>query len=279
MSALTLTLKDPPDQRVNMSPLVPHRLQRKSLEEIRNIRLTGSRQDLTVGKLFNVSGAQTEHIRMLSGSPMLDAIGSEMTQGLIEVKGGAGDCLGLGMRGGEIRVDGGVRRWAASGMKGGRIHIMGDAGDFLGGALPGSPMGMEDGMVVVSGNAGDRVGDRMRRGILVVEGNAGDYCGSRLLAGTIIILGQAGVAVGFAMKRGSIILAAPPTRIASTFNSCGHLKMEFLRVLFRHLSRSQRRFEAFNAFGPEAERYAGDLAYGGKGEILILDNTLTGTDS
>ncbi|MGH6636027.1 MAG: hypothetical protein ACRED0_07790 [Gammaproteobacteria bacterium] len=92
-----------------------------------------------------------------------------------------------------------------------------------------------------------------------------------MFAGMIVILGKAGAAVGFGMKKRSIILALPPVRITSTFDSCGHLKMEFLRLLFRH-------FEQFNSFGPEAERYAGDLPYGGKGEILILDNTLTGPE-
>lgn len=255
-----------------MSALTPDRLQGKGLEEISKLRLARSRQDCSVGELFNVSGDETEHIRILHGSLMLDAIGAEMSHGLIEVKGGAGDYLGMKMRGGQINVSGGVGRWAATGMKGGRIRITGDAGDFLGGALPASPMGMEDGMVVVSGNAGDRIGDRMRRGSLVVEGAAGNYCGSRMLAGTIVILGKPGTGVGFGMKRGSIILGLPPERMTSTFNSCGLLKMEFLRVLFRNLGGAEHCLEAFNVFGPEAERYAGDLAYGGKGEILILDH-------
>lgn len=274
MNPLTLTLKERPKHSVDVSPITPDNLQGKALTDIKATRLSSGNASLSIGQLFNVSGNNTEHIRILQGGADLDYIGYAMSHGCIDVKGGAGDYLGKDMHGGSIRVEGDTGRWAATAMQGGRIEINGNTGDFVCGALPSTPMGMQDGMVVVSGNAGDRAGDRMRRGMLVIEGDAGDYCGSRMLAGTVIILGTAGKAVGFAMKRGSIVLANRPKGVTDTFNYCGPLKMEFLRVLFRHLGNLGERFETFKSFGPEVERYVGDLAHGGKGEILILDNAL-----
>lgn len=278
MKPLTLTLKERSIHGVDLSPITPNGLHGKTVKQIKAIKLSTAKQKVAVETLFNVSGTNTDHIRILQSSHHLYKIGHAMAHGQMEVKGGAGDYLGQAMQGGTITVEGNVGNWTANGMSAGTINIKGNVRDFLGGALPGEAVGMENGTIVVSGNAGDRVGDRMRRGLLLIEGDVGDYCGSRLLAGTIIVLGQADKSVGFGMKRGTVLLCNPPRALTATFNSCGQLKMEFLRILFQHLGNSDRRFEHFKSFGPTAERFAGDLAHGGKGEVLVLEDAVLRVD-
>ncbi len=276
MSALTFKLKKAPKGSVDVSPLTPDQLHGLAADKIGKLKLKGDGYTASVEDLFEISGEDAANILFKRGSPRLDSLGARMSGGRIEVSGDAGNYLGYAMSGGSIKVTGNAGHWAASSMAGGDLEIEGNAGDLLGGAIPGAPMGMEDGTVIVSGNAGDRVGDKMRRGLLLVKGHAGTFSGSRMLAGTVIILGNVGDSVGFGMKRGTIILANAPERMTGTFNSCGYLKMEVLRVLFRQLSAADRRFSMFKETGPEAQRYAGDMSFGGKGEILILDNPRLG---
>jgi len=129
---------------------------------------------------------------------------------------------------------------------------------------------MNDGTILITGNAGMRLGDRMRRGTIIVKGNVGDYCGARMLAGTVVVLGTAGHFTGLGMRRGTIVLGRRPKHLNASFNGCGRLKMQFLRILFRHLSRSHKGLAELKAHGPLCDRYCGDLSVGGKGELMIL---------
>ncbi|MGH8538541.1 MAG: hypothetical protein ACREXM_19370 [Gammaproteobacteria bacterium] len=108
-------------------------------------------------------------------------------------------------------------------------------------------------------------------------GNTGDFLGGALagaLEGMSEVLGQSGCYPGIGMRRGTIVFARKPAEISATFNSCGVLKMEFLRLLFRQLSNSYRKLALLRTIGPEAERFNGDLALGGKGELLVLHSGL-----
>ena len=58
-------------------------------------------------------------------------------------------------------------------MCGGELRIIGEAGDYLGTALPGDRHGMRDGVVIVGGAAGAGVGDRMRRGLIAIMATRG----------------------------------------------------------------------------------------------------------
>ncbi|MCC7410691.1 MAG: formylmethanofuran dehydrogenase subunit C [Gammaproteobacteria bacterium] len=270
MSALTLTLKRRLHVRVDMSPLVPNRLAGLGASEIAAIPLVCGNTEIDTGEIFRIEGTDPGVLRILRSTDRLDAIGAELADGSIEIRGRTGDWLGRGMRGGNIRVQGHAGTWTGAGMRGGTIVVNGDVGDFLGAPLPGNLEGMDDATIHVYGNAGDRVGDRQRRGLIVIEGNAGDFCGSRMLAGTIMVLGTAGRCVGTGMRRGTIVLRRRPKSIGATFNNCGVLKMEVLRLLFRQVRSENRRLADLEALGPLAQRYAGDLAHGGKGEILVL---------
>jgi formylmethanofuran dehydrogenase subunit C len=153
-------------------------------------------------------------------------------------------------------------------MKKGFLTINGNAGDFLGGALPGNKMGMKGGTVLVKGNAGERVGDHLRRGVILIEGNAGDYCGSRMTAGTIAVMGQVGNHLGYAMRRGTLLLWNQP-KIPTTFNDCGTHTLAFLPLLFASFKSLNSKFADSAAAFNRVQRFGGDMAEMGRGEVLI----------
>lgn len=267
MSALTFTLKIEPRQRIDMSLLTPDALSGKSREEIAAIRLPYGKKQLRVDEAFDLSGDDSGNIVIENSSAKLDYIGSKMKTGAITVKGHAGSYLGFQMRGGKLTAHGNVDAYAASGLAGGLIHIHGNAGDFLAAAIVGDRKGMKGGIVIVTGNAGDRVGDQMRRGILLIEGNAGSYCASRMLAGTIGVLGSVGEYVGYGMRRGTLLLAKTPDMHA-TLQDCGTHTLPFLSLMFKSFGQLPSEFARMDT--SRVQRYAGDIANDGKGEILVL---------
>lgn len=272
MSALTFTLKSRPQFLLDVSLLTPDQLRGKNRNEIEKLQIHYGKSKVILTDLFSVKGEDSENIRILRSCSKLINIGREMSSGLITVRGDTGDYLGRSMSGGNIEVSGNSKNWTAAGMKGGTIHINGDTGDFLAAPVQGESHGMSNGTVIVRGNSGARCGERMRRGTLVIFGNCGDYCAAGMIAGTIIILGKTGSYLGFDMKRGTIVLAKKPRQMLSTFIGCGLLKVEFLRLLFKQLAMSDKQFNFFSGFGPEAIRFAGDSSCSGKGEILLLRN-------
>lgn len=153
--------------------------------------------------------------------------------------------------------------FAVDGEPDGSIRFVGDLGrvDRIGAGLRG-------GEVIVEGNAGHEIGARMRRGLIAVTGDAGMRAGLSVIAGTVLVGGSAGREPGLWSKRGSIVIlgsaALPPTyRYACTYQP------EHVRLM---LERLRRRFGlAFDARVRDGlyDRYSGDLAELGKGELLI----------
>ena len=154
------------------------------------------------------------------------------------------------------------------GLKNGLIHVRGNAGDFLAAALPGEQRGLQGGTVLVGGDAGDRVGDRMHRGMLLIEGDCGDYCGSRMGAGTIAVLGGVGASPGFAMRRGTLILHGAPS-LPPTFSDAGVHTLGFLRLMVRAWRDLPSRFASIAGDMVRVRRFVGDAGNGGRGEILV----------
>lgn len=269
MSSLTFTLKSQPQQRVDMSALIPVNLANKSLDEIAAITLQSGKRQLAAGGLFTITGDDAQNIIINNSIDKLDYIGKELEAGSITVNGNAGAYLGMGMKtGGQIIVNGDIGLYAACEMKKGYLEINGNVGDFLAGALPGNKIGMKGGTIVVKGNVGARAGDHMRRGLILIEGNAGDYCGSRMTAGTIAVMGSTGRYLGYAMRRGTLLLWNKPQLLAS-FNDCGAHTLGFLPLLFASFKTINSRFaDAAIAFN-RVQRYAGDMSEIGRGEILV----------
>lgn len=272
MSPVTFALRSQPPTWLDLSPLTPDNLSGRTLKAIRSVKLRCGRQAVRAGDLFDISGENVAALKFLRGSPHFVRLGHGMARGRIGVDGHAGHYLGQGMRGGRITVRGSAGDWTATGMRDGLIEITGSTGAFLGAAAAGDAHGMSGGRVVVSGSAGRRMGDRMRRGTILVFGDADEFAGSRMIAGTLLVMGTAKSGTGFGMRRGTIILGRKPAHMLATFSDCGELKMEFLRLLFKQIAATQKRLGFFLKFGPEARRFAGDLAAGGQGEILILVN-------
>jgi formylmethanofuran dehydrogenase subunit C len=268
VSALVLTLRASPPQRVDLSSLTPDKLQGMDAATIARLPLPCGNRPAAVGDLFTVAAGDADDLRLVGDCGRFDRIGAEMSRGAIAIEGDAGAYLGHGLRGGRIRVQGSAGIGAAQEMRGGEIVIDGNAGDFLGGARPGEMKGMSGGLVVVRGDAGDRAGDRLRRGTIIIEGRLGAYAASRMIAGTVLALGPSvGPYPAFAMKRGSLILLSRPERALPTFADCGRHDLAFLRLLLRALKGRSPRLDALRP--PTVQRLAGDQSVGGKGEILL----------
>lgn len=267
MSALIFTLKNPPKQRIDVSPLTSNALAEKSAADIGNIELQVGNSKIKTSELFDITAGDSNDIVFDNANGKLDYIGSGMQGGKITIKGDAGSYLGFQMKKGGITVHGNVDAFAASGMADGLIHIHGNAGDFLGAAYFGERKGMKGGTVIVTGNVGERAGDQMRRGLILIEGNAGAYCASRMLAGTIGILGETGDYLGYGMRRGTLLLTRTP-KLHATIQDCGTHTLPFLSLMFKSFAALPSKFSKIAQ--NRVQRYAGDLANDGKGEILVL---------
>jgi formylmethanofuran dehydrogenase subunit C len=267
MTALTLRLREAPPVSVDASVLSPPRMAGLARAKIEALEVELGNCSVRVGELFDVGGDDWDNVVIENATERLTHLGAGMQSGTLMVNGDAGAYLGLGMSAGRIRVSGSTGIFAGCEMEGGTIEIGGDAGDWLGGALAGDKQGMRGGLIHVRGNAGDRAADRMRRGIVLIEGDAGAYLGSRMLAGTVIVKGDIGPQPGFALKHGTLLVTGA-TEIPATYNDCGRHELLFLTLLERDL-RARGGLEAFLPLPRTVQRYCGDLANGGKGEILV----------
>jgi len=267
VTPLVLTLHQRPEQRLDLSPLLPHLLAGKSANEIARIELQTTRMRVTVGDAFRLRMGDAKHIRLEGACDRLDRVGAGLSAGAIEVAGDVGIQAGRQMTGGRLMIRGSAGHWVASAMKGGEIEITGSAGDLIGGPLAGEVAGMRGGLVIVRGNVGARAADRLRRGMIVVEGGAGEYPGSRMIAGTLIVRRKAGALPGYLMKRGTIILGEGALALSPTFADCGVHRLVAMRLIAGYL----KPFSAATAalLQRPLRRFAGDMAVLGNGEIFV----------
>jgi formylmethanofuran dehydrogenase subunit C len=266
VSALTFELRSAPDQRLDLAPLLPERLDGLKPKEIEALAIGTTRVKLSVGDAFKVTGKDASDIRFVGTDARCDKIGAGMTMGAIVVDGDAGAYLGAGMKKGKIEVGGNAGVLAGASMAGGSIAIAGDAGERAGGINVGETLGMRGGVLTIGGNAGSLLGERMRRGLVIVGCDAGDYAGGRMVAGTIVIERRVGANAGFGLRRGSLILVEPPKDILPTFGDCGVLEFDYLRLLENWLRANDKPVN----LGGRARRLMGDMSVLGKGEMLIL---------
>lgn len=263
---LTFTLREPPPQRLDLSPLVPARLAGLGQAAIERLPVGTTRASLAVGDVFAVRMGEAASIAFEGGSERFDLLGAGMDGGVVLLDGEAGVLAGRAMTGGRLEVRGNAGPFAASGLRGGAVDIGGDAGERLGGGIAGETLGMSGGSVLVRGRAGERAGDRMRRGLIVVEGDVGAFAAARMIAGTLVVCGAAGRLPGYLMRRGTLLLggsAEPPP----TFVPVGGATSVFAALLARALAPLSARAAALAA-GPW-RRLAGDMAVLGRGEILL----------
>jgi formylmethanofuran dehydrogenase subunit C len=267
VSPMTFSLRAPPSQRLDLSPLTPQNLARKTVPEIERIEVGTTRVRVTAGDVFRIRMGDLVTILIEGGSPRFDRVGIGLNAGLIRVEGEVGVEAGRLMSGGQLTIRGAAGPFAGSGMKGGTLTIEGDAGERLGAPLSGETVGMSGGVLHVRGDAGDRAGDRLRRGFILIEGRAGAYAGSRMIAGTLAIGGEAGDLPGYLMGRGTILLGQGAKLFSPTFGDCGEHDLVAARLIADYVAQTSAKLARF--FRRPLRRLAGDLAALGKGEVLL----------
>jgi len=264
-----LSLRDAPGLRVDFRGVTPAACAGLARAQIEHLTVTHGNQIVPLAEFFDVTQSEgSDDALVLRGDlSRFDRIGWQMAAGSIDVEGNAGDLVGGGMTAGAVRVRGHAGVLAACEMAGGTLTIDGNAGDFAASTLPGSMDGMRGGTLIVKGHAGERFADRMRRGTALVFGNAGDFLASRMVAGTVAIGGAAGRHVGYGMRRGSVVLAGAPCEVPPTFVPALVDAAVFWHLLSRDLARHGGPFASLPT--RRIERHLGDLAAGGKGELIL----------
>jgi formylmethanofuran dehydrogenase subunit C len=250
---LTLTLRAQPPARVRAAVLNPESMRGLHASAVAAIGLRCGGETVTVGDLFEVSGAGAEEQKLVLAGDLrrFDEIGARMSGGEIEARGDTGD-------------------WAGAEMSGGVLRIFGDAGARLGAAYPGARAGMTGGEIAVSGDAGEEAGAGMRRGLVVIGGRTQPGAGLRMLAGTIIALGGIGPEAGLGNKRGTIASGTQveplPSYAFATRFSPPALRLQLLRARELGLTVDDAFVRGCWA------RWSGDRTELSRGEILIFDD-------
>jgi formylmethanofuran dehydrogenase subunit C len=267
VSPLTFSLRDGPEQRLDLSPLIAQNLAGRTVAEIERIEVGTTRIRATVGDIFRVREGDPDSILIAGGAERFDRVGMGMSAGSIHVEGEVGVEAGRLMSGGQLTIRGNAGPFAGSGMKGGTLDIEGDAGERLGGSLSGETVGMSGGVLHVRGDAGERAADRLRRGFILIEGRAGPYAGSRMIAGTLAVGDEAGDLPGYLMGRGTILLGRGASLLSPSFGDCGEHDLVAARLLSNYIAQTSAKLASL--FRRPLRRLAGDLAALGKGEILL----------
>jgi formylmethanofuran dehydrogenase subunit C len=264
--SIRLTLRQAPDLRLDLRALQP---QLRDVAQIEQLPLAQGRRFVPLAEFFGVTAVDDgqDGLHIEGDLSRCDRLGWQMDGGRIAVQGSVGDYAGAGMRSGELRIHGDAGLLAACEMTGGTLEVGGSVGDHAASGLPGSMDGMRGGTFIVRGNAGQRFGDRMRRGSALVFGDVGDFLASRMVAGTIAIGGGVGAHVGYGMRRGSLVFAGAVPAIAPTFVPAVADALVFWQLLARDLALHGGPFAPLPS--RRIQRHLGDLAAGGKGELII----------
>lgn len=270
---LTLRWRASTTLTVDGSPLKPETFRERSSAEAARVALRVGNATAELGELFDIEGDGADESLIIEGELRhIHKLGRGMATGSLTVRGDLGFQAGAEMAGGLFQLDGSCGDWAGAEMRGGMLRISGDAGDFLGAAYPGSRLGMREGVILVDGSAGNDVGLMMRRGLIAVRGAVGTGAGRGMIAGTIVAGGRVGPALGVGMKRGTLVLASGGEEaepgISPTFAFTGRMRFPFLTICAKQLSKWGFSMPEMMSPGP-FDRYNGDLANGGQGEILI----------
>lgn len=266
MSGYRLRLRTAPPRRIDLSSLQPAVIATLPHAEVERLAVAPG---LAVADLFDVRADAGGELVIEGGSPFLDGVGAGMDGGELRLIGEAGAFAGRDMRAGTLIVDGPAGVSAAAGMRGGTLEIRGDAAEGLAAPTPDARNGMAGGFVVVRGNAGAGAGERQRRGVLIIEGNSGERTGARMIAGTLIVCGRAAAHFGVMMRRGTIVVGPGSETPPPGFVRTGNAPPVFLALLARYvLNGTCASTRARDLLARELERFAGDLASLGKGEVL-----------
>jgi formylmethanofuran dehydrogenase subunit C len=267
VSGWRFALKQAPALRVDLRGITPGALAGLTLPEVERLSVGHGNSTLALAEFFKIAPVSSDALVFDADLSRFDRVGWQMAGGSIQVEGSVGHCAGGCMSAGELLVKGHAGSLAACEMAGGTFTVEGNVDDFAASTLPGSMDGMRGGSLIVKGNAGARFGDRMRRGSALVFGNAGEFVASRMVAGTIAVAGRVGAHPAYGMRRGTLICVGAAPAVPPTFVASGANVAVFWQLLSRDLACHG------GAFGDlpkrSMRRYLGDLAAGGKGELLF----------
>lgn len=164
MTALTFTLKNAADVKLNCSQLTPNLLKGLTLTQIQHLPLSKANNSPKVADHFEVTGTDTDNIVFANCTPQLDYIGYQMKSGTVTVKGNAGDFLGCQMQNGTI-------------------ICQGNAGDRVGDQ-------MRRGLILIDGNVGTYCASRIIAGTIGIYGQVGNFLGFAMKRGTLLVTQQ-----------------------------------------------------------------------------------------
>jgi formylmethanofuran dehydrogenase subunit C len=269
----TFTLKEHPAVPLEAEVLTPDVIAPLKHDAICALPVYLGKRQCRVDDFFAVEGDGSDDLEIRGDAGRVKWIGRAMTRGRIRVAGNAGMHLGAFMKAGSIEVSGNASDWVGGEMTGGLIRIHGDAGGQLGAAYRGSQAGMNGGAILVEGSAGIEIGMRMRRGIIAVRGPVRDFAGLQMKGGTIVLMGGAEIRTGAWMVRGTIIALAP-VRLLPTFSYACAYDPTFVHIYAQHLRMLGFSLPVASQDGAY-QRFTGDSAVPGKGEILVWQPRIT----
>ncbi len=275
--ALHFVPKTPIDVSFDFQAAAPDRLQMLSHDQILRLKLQAGSTKVEIGEAWNVEGdAEDGCVVIEGGCENARLLASGMKSGKLVVQGHLGDHALARMSGGAIEIEGPVGDWLGAEMTGGVVKVRGTVGEYAGSAYPGSRLGMKDGAIFVEGSCGDNLGVKMRSGLIAIASSAGECVGRSMIAGSIFVFGSIGNRIGLGMKRGSIVLLGAHEQardcLLPTFTPSGSFRPHFLKIYLDFIG--QNGFACPGDFvGGSIERYNGDLADSGKGEVLVWSNS------
>ena len=258
--------------RMDFAGLLPEVLCALPVGELAALQILQGNTPVRLDGLFDIESRDDGmlQLELHTLDDRIDNLGKDMQSGTIRVHGDVGLYAGRGMSGGELHIQGHAGDFCGSGLRGGVLRVAGDVGDCLGAPAGGELRGQQGGLIHVRGSAGARAGERQRRGICIVEGDAGELAAYRMIAGTLYIGGRPGPMAGHGMRRGSLLLRRPPQELDANFRSNGEQVLGFLPLLLKDLQRLAGGSLDDLPLSAGVQRYLGDVAADGRGEILIL---------
>ncbi len=271
MTHTTVTYKDSVQQRIDMRWLSIAISQSLNIEQIRKLTISIGNEQTKVGELFDLSGDHTSNDYVLENvTQKMDYLGFALPKkSTLTVMGNCGHYAGAQLCGGVLNIKGNTQDFAGCAMSQGLIEVTGNCENYTGSAFTGEKKGMSGGTILIHGNTGNFTGDLMRRGTIMVVGDIGDHCASRMIAGTITNLGTIGKQVGVGMKRGTLLFPHKPEDMAPGFHDCGRHSLGYLTLLLHELRRYKSTFQNLHPMRRRVQRYMGDAAVDGQGELLV----------
>jgi formylmethanofuran dehydrogenase subunit C len=262
-----LRLKERPSVPLEAEVLTPDIIAPLKHGEVAALPVFLGKRQYRLADFFEIDGDGSDDLEIHGDAGRVKWIGRAMSRGRITIHGDAGMHLGAYLKGGTIAVTGNASDWVGAEMKNGQVRIAGNAGGQIGAAYRGSLRGMQGGMILVGGTAGMEIGMRMRRGIIAVQGQVRDFAGLQMKGGTIVLMSGAEIRTGAWMIRGTIISLAP-LKLMPTFSYACSYNPTFLRLYAKRLEPLGFMLPVAPKIGAY-DRYSGDSAVPGKGEILV----------